>query len=193
MFANRTSPPVGVRVAAFDANLPFLQMIVEEEGRTGTSLPVDALIALGELRDERRASSAQIARAIQRDDATAKRVAERLVEAGIVEAQGNTRARTYILSAKAYRALGSKAEYVRQAGFDALQQEQMVTKYAREHGSIRRQDVIELCRITDRQASRLLRKLVDSGHLTMAGTRKTAVYTPAHVGNPRKNKDMAGS
>ena len=94
MFANRTSPPVGVRVAAFDANLPFLQMIVEEEGRTGTSLPVDALIALGELRDERRASSAQIARAIQRDDATAKRVAERLVEAGIVEAQGNTRART---------------------------------------------------------------------------------------------------
>lgn len=121
------------------------------------------------------------------------RSGERLVEAGIVEAQGNTRARTYILSAKAYRALGSKAEYVRQAGFDALQQEQMVTKYSREHGSIRRQDVIELCRITDRQASRLLRKLVDSGHLTMAGTRETAVFAPAHVGNPRKNNDMAGS
>lgn len=184
---------VVVRLNHSTSDLPFLHLIVEEEGRIGTSLPVDSLIALAELRDERRVSAPQVAHAIQRDEGTAKRVLERLVEAGIVEAHGNTRARTYTLSAKAYRELGAKAAYARQGGFDPLQQEQMATKFARKHGALRRADVVELCRITPKQASRLLAKLVREGQLVMTGSRKTAAYAPASVGTPTKKADRSRS
>ncbi|MBI2391747.1 MAG: winged helix DNA-binding protein [Deltaproteobacteria bacterium] len=178
---------VVVRLDHTTADLPFLQMIIEEEGRTGTPLPVDALVALAQIREERRASTAQIAEAIQRDEAAARKVVERLVEAGIVEAHGNTRARTYTLSAKTYRQLDAKAEYIRQAGFDVEQQEQMVVSYARKHGSVRRSDVMELCRISGKQATRLLGKLVADGHLVMSGARKTAAYAPANAQKKRGN------
>jgi ATP-dependent DNA helicase RecG len=97
---------VVVRLHHSTPDLPFLQMIVEEEGRIGTSLPLDSLIALAELREARRVTTTQVAHAIQRDDAAARRVLERLVEAGIAEGQGNTRGRTFTLSARAYRSEG---------------------------------------------------------------------------------------
>jgi ATP-dependent DNA helicase RecG len=142
-------------------------------------LPLDSLITLAELRGAGRVSAAQVARAIQRDETTATRVLQRLVDAGLAESQGNTRARAFTLSARAYRELGAPAAYVRQAGFDGLQHEQMVVKFARKHGSIRRAEVVELCRVTPKQASRLLAKLVDDGQLIMTGARKTASYSPA--------------
>jgi ATP-dependent DNA helicase RecG len=105
---------VVVRLHHSTPDLPFLQLIVEEKGRIGASLPVDSLIALAELRDARRVTAIQVAVAIQRDEASAKRVLERLVEAGLAEAQGNTRGRTFALSARAYRELGARS--VRSAG-----------------------------------------------------------------------------
>ena len=185
-YAQSDATSVTVRLNHSTSDLPFLQLIVEEEGRIGTSLPVESLIALAELRDARRVTAAQVAHAIQRDEATAKRVLERLLEAGLVEAQGTTRGRSFILSAKAYRETGAKTAYVRQAGFDGLQQEQMVMKFARAQGSVRRAEVAELCRITPKQASSLLGKLVREGQLVMTGTRKTAVYAPTETGNPLK-------
>jgi ATP-dependent DNA helicase RecG len=168
---------VVVRLSHPSADIPFLQLIVEEERRSGTPLAVDSLLVLSELRENRRASIVDLASAMQRDEAAARRTVERLVEAGLVEPHGQTRGRTYTLSASAYRALGAKSAYVRQVGFEALQQEQMVT-LARKHGSVRRSDVIDLCRIAPKQATRLLAKLVRDGHLEMSGTRKAAVYAP---------------
>jgi ATP-dependent DNA helicase RecG len=53
-----------------------------------------------------------------------------------------------------YRKLGQHAGYVHQVGFDALQQQEHVKRYVREHGSIQRKDVFELCRLSDDQATR---------------------------------------
>jgi ATP-dependent DNA helicase RecG len=52
----------------------------------------------------------------------------------------------------------------------------MVRAYVREHGEIRRQDVIELCRIGSDQAKRLLVRLVDEGVLAREGTGKSTRY-----------------
>lgn len=65
----------------------------------------------------------------------------------------------------------------------------MVVTFARKHGSLRRADVVELCRVTPKQASRLLVKLVAEGQLVMTGSRKTAVYAPAAVAKPHKKAD----
>ena len=57
------------------------------------------------------------------------------MEAGFLEAHGTGRSRSYTLSSQLYREAGQSAEYIRQAGFAPLQQEQMVLAYIDTHGS----------------------------------------------------------
>lgn len=85
---------VKVVLSCTQADIPFYKMIVEEEARTGRSIPLDALIILSLLRQERRIDVAAAAQAIQKNDSVARSVLERLVEAGLVEPRGATRART---------------------------------------------------------------------------------------------------
>jgi len=151
-------------------------MWVEEENRSHCPLPVDSLIAIGQLRQERRLDTATLARAIGRNEAIARSVLERLVEAGLVEARGVKKGRTYTLSPQVYRELGQSADYVRLAGFEPIQQEQMVLQYVRTHGRITRKEAVELCRISEDQASRLLRKLTDANQLKLEGQGRASYY-----------------
>jgi len=64
-----------------------------------------------------------------------------------------------------------KAAYVLQRGFEPAQQEQMVLQYVRTHGSIARNEVAELCRLSPPQAYRLLQKLVVKRLLRAEGKR----------------------
>lgn len=100
--------------------------MLAEERRLGRPLSVDALIALALLRQLRRLDTVRLAKEIQRDEDAARRVLATLVEAGLVQAHGATRGRTYTLSAQLYKGLGDTAGYVRQAGFEPIQQAQMV-------------------------------------------------------------------
>ncbi len=78
--------------------------------------------------------------------------------------------------------MGRAVEYTRQAGFDRLQQEQLVRNFVKEHGSIRRQDVMDLCRLGGGgQATRLLKRLVKEGVLERIGKRRGSHY----VAGPR--------
>lgn len=159
------------------ANLAFVRLVVEED-RAGRPLGLDELLILNELWLERRLTTPDAARLIQKSQTEARAVLERLVESGLVEALGEGRGRTYHLSANTYRRLGEAAAYVRQRGFEPLQQEQMVLQFVRSHGRITRSQVADLCRIGPHQASRLLRKLIESGHLTRHGSGKGTWYAP---------------
>jgi ATP-dependent DNA helicase RecG len=118
----------------------------------------------------------RLAREIQRDETAARKVLERLVEAGLVEARGVKKGRTYTLSPTVYQALGHPADYVRQVGFDVIQQEQMVLQFARNHGRITRKDAVALCRISEDQARRLLAKLYGENKLRRAGRGPATAY-----------------
>lgn len=120
--------------------------------------------------------SDQLATCLQKDVARVVPSVEPLVEAGMLQAHGSGRGRSYTLSPALYRALGKKAEYTRQAGFDRLQHEQMVRNYVAQHGRITRQEVIELCRLTPDQAYKLLRRLADENILEKLGDRKGSYY-----------------
>ena len=167
---------VVVRLPGGEADLPLLQVVIEEENRRQSPLPVESLIALAQLRQERRLDTTTLAQAIQRNEAIARSVLERLVEAGLVEAHGVKKGRTYTLSPRVYRELGQSADYVRQAGFDSIQQEQMVISYVNTHGKITRQEAMELCRISEDQGSHLLRKLSASKQLRLVGKGRGAYY-----------------
>ena len=167
---------VVLRLATVDADETFLRLVIEEEGRRGNPLPIDSLIALTALRELKRLNIEQLAAHIQRDPARAKRTLEELVEAGLVQAHGSTRGLTYTLAPGVYRADGDKAAYTRQMGFTSLQHEQMVLSYVRQHGQIKRADVVELCRLTPDQAAKLLNKLKKSGTLIQHGEKRGAFY-----------------
>jgi ATP-dependent DNA helicase RecG len=118
----------------------------------GGQLPIDSLIALAALRGLKRLTTDELAIPIQREPAQAKRTLEALVEAGLAQVHGATRGHTYALAAGVYQADGDQAAYTRKMGGANLQHEQLVLNYARQHGSIRRSEVIDLCRLTPLQA-----------------------------------------
>jgi ATP-dependent DNA helicase RecG len=168
-------------LATVDADESFLRFLVEEEGRSGSLLPIDSLIALAALRAAKRLTVEELAVHIQRDTIQSKRTLEGLVEAGLVQPHGNTpRTRSFTLAPILYgETTANKAAYARQAGLSALQHEQMVLNLARQHGRIRRSDVSSLCQLNDEQAKLLLRKLKTSGQLKQMGTRGGAYYMVA--------------
>lgn len=167
---------VSMQMVNVAADLDFLKMVVEQEDKLGT-MPIDSLIILARLREERRLTTADLAPSVQKPEANVRATLEKLVETGFLEPHGTGRGRTYTLSATMYQKAGKKSEYIRQAGFATIQQEQMVLNYIDKHGRIKRADVMDLCRLSGPQAYRLLKKLTDNGLLKKTGEKKYAVYT----------------
>lgn len=168
---------VVLRLSTAEADLDFLKLVIEEENRQGGRLPIDSLITMALLREYRRVTTDEVASHIHKDIDQARRILEALIEVGLVEAHGAARNRSYTLSAGLYKALGDKAAYTRQAGFSAIQNEQMVLSYVRQHGRIQRAEVMELCHLSKDQATRMLKKLTEKQYLSMSGERRGAFYT----------------
>ncbi len=168
---------VVLQLATVEADEVFLQLVVEQENRQNGALPIDSLIALAALREQKRLSLDELARHIHRDTAQARRTLEYLVEAGLAQAHGNTRNRSYTLSAELYRTKGGQVAYTRQAGFSSLQHEQMVLSHVRHHGRIKRGEVMALCHLNKGQASKLLLRLKTEDKLTQHGKLKATFYT----------------
>lgn len=167
---------VVLQLPTVPADVAFRRMVVDIERQRNAELPIDSLIALGALREFKRLSAEALAEHIQRDATSAKRTLEALTEAGLVEAHGNTRGRSYTLSASVYSVVSDKAAYTRQVGFGPIQHEQMVLSYIRQHGQIKRAEVMDLCRLTEGQAKELLRRLVVSHKIELRGAGRASVY-----------------
>jgi len=174
-YERSTETDVALVLPGGKANLAFVRLAVEEN-QADRTLRLEELLVLNRLWSERRLTTAEAARLIQRSEAEARAALERLVEAGLVEPRGERKGRSYHLSAVTYRRLGEKAAYVRQRGFEAVQQEQMVLQYTAKHGRVTRREAIELCQLGPYQAARLLKRLVKEGKLEMRGAGKGAWY-----------------
>lgn len=175
---------IKLTISTEPADLAFVRMLLEEETRDHEPLPVETLLVLTELRRARRAKAADLSRALQRTEAQSARICERLAERGLLQATGSARHREYILHPKVYRALGQRAEYVRQAGFDSIQQVEMVRRYVSEHGKIKRDDAARLCQIGSLEAKALLRRMVEGGLLQLHGIKRGAYYTQVQGNAP---------
>lgn len=166
---------VTVVIPGGEANLDFVRLLVEES-QQGRLLGLDELLLLNALWQERDLTTEAAACLTQKPETETRAALHRLVEAGLVEDRGQKKGRTWHLSAATYRLLGDKAAYVRQRGFEPLQQEQMVLQYVEKHGRITRREAAELCRLSPYQATRLLDRLVKDGRLLRHGQRKGAWY-----------------
>lgn len=61
-------------------------------------------------------------------------------------------------------------------GFGPIQHEQMVLSYIRQHGQIKRADVMGLCWLTEGQAKELLRRLVAAHKIELRGSGRVSLY-----------------
>jgi ATP-dependent DNA helicase RecG len=171
------------------ANLAFVRLVVEEN-QAGRLLRLDELLLLNALWQERSLTAAQAARLLQKSDADARAVLERLVEAGLVEGRGERRARTYHLSAATYRRQGMPSAYVRQRGFEPVQWEQMILQYVRAHGRITRREAAGLCQVKEHQAFYVLQKMVKQGQLKSVGKGRSVRYEMANAENAEKSQSL---
>jgi ATP-dependent DNA helicase RecG len=177
-YGRSDSAGVVVVIPGGEANLDFVRLLVRE-AQSGRVPGLDELLILNALWQERSVATEDAARLTQKPEAGTRATLHRLVEAGLVEERGQKKGRTWHLSAAAYRALGDKAAYVRQRGFEPLQQEQMVLQYVEKHGRITRREAAELCRLASHQARDLLARLVQRGEVSMRGVKKGAFYERA--------------
>jgi len=69
-----------------------------------------------------------------------------------------------------------KSHRTRQVSLGPIQHEQMVLSYIRQRGQIKRAEVMDLCRLTDRQAKELLRRLVVAKKIELRGAGRASVY-----------------
>jgi ATP-dependent DNA helicase RecG len=174
-YARSDNAGVVVVIPGGEANLDFVRMLVTE-AQNGLVSGLDELLILNALWQERSLETADAASLTQKPETETRSVLHRLVEAGLVEERGQKKGRTWHLSAAAYRALGDKAAYVRQRGFEPLQQAQMVLQYVEKHGRITRREAAELCRLAPDQAYRLLTRLSEEGKIARRGLKKGAWY-----------------
>ncbi|MBI4703445.1 MAG: putative DNA binding domain-containing protein [Deltaproteobacteria bacterium] len=161
------------------ASLDFARLVVEES-RAGRTLSLDELLVLNKVWLDRSVTTPEAARLVQKPEPEARARLQGLVEAGLVEARGERKGRSYHLSAATYRRLGQKAAYVRQRGFEQQQQEQMVVQYVQAHGRIARRDAADLCRLSSAQARDLLARLVRKGLILQREAGRRAFYVLAH-------------
>ena len=178
-YSASTNTSVVLRLNSAELDESYIKMIISEEDRLQRSLPVDALIILSILKTERRATMSHLAAKIQKPITDARSVVEWLIELGMVEGVGNGSARRYMLSSKVYSISNNTAGYIRQRGWDTLQEREMIISHFDKYSEITREGVAELCRCTLNHASWLLRQLVEDGILVLRGKGRGSRYEKA--------------
>ncbi len=175
-YSESTETYVKLFIQRAEPDLPFAQMISNEENRMGRMLPINSLLILSALQAQRRSSIHELSQMIHVSEARTKANVEKLLESGLVEAAGSGKSRAYILSAKIYRQQDNSIGYVRQTGIDKVKYEELVLKLAKQQGYVTRDNVKELLNINNGQAYRILKKLVDKKRLVLSGKGRSARY-----------------
>lgn len=175
-FSRTTSASVVVAVALGSADLDLVRFIVTWENEHTQTLPLDDIRVIHEVKAFGSTTISEIVESLNMIPTTARVIATRLVELGILEARGSGRHRQYHLSARFYDLAQDRSAYVRVKGVDHLQQERMILDYVGAYGSITRSQAAELCQTSPLVARATLKKLVGAGQLRLVGERRAAHY-----------------
>lgn len=157
----------------------FISMLTEEEKKHHHDFSVYALLVLNYLKKQHRVQFEDLKGDFSIEESRLRVILESLVEYGIAEAIGNGKNRSYILSAKVYKARGALPGYVRQVGINRIRYPEMILKFLGEKGKISRQDVAELLHVTPSAAYRLLQTLKNEGKIRLEGKGRSAKYVKA--------------
>lgn len=176
-FSETTSRSVKLYIQRAKPDLSFAKMVADEQNRLGRTLSIYPLMILSALKNERRATVERLVEITNLTEARIRTSIENLVECGLIEAVGNGKTRTYILSAKVYREGDAAAEYVRQTGIDKIRYPELVVKLAKQQeGIVTKSDVCNLLKLTEPQAYMVLKQMVADGTMELLCGGRYAKY-----------------
>ena len=147
--------------------------------RTGRQMSLQALLVLDCLKRLRRASATALEGETDLQPSRLRQTLEQLTEAGLVEASGQGRARTYMLGSRVYGAARKSVEYVRQTDIDRLRHEELILKLAEQSGRVTNSDVCNLLHVDSQAAYGALTRLVKAGKLEKRGKTRSSYYVAA--------------
>lgn len=179
-YSDSNAATVILRLNSSEMDEKFIRMLVTEEQRINKVMPIDALIVLAALKNERRVTLSDLANKIQKHESDAKNTVEWLVELGMVEGVGNGKARRYMFSSKVYALSGSETAYTRQKGMTVIQEKGMIESHVEKFSQITRAEASDLCKCDKNHAYYLLRKLVEEGSLVTVGSGRNVRYVKKH-------------
>lgn len=174
-----TSNKVSVFISRSAPDEAFVSMIAKENQKRSHPLPLQSLLVLDALKQCRRATAEDLACNIDVSSAQIRQTLETLTEAGLVEAAGYGKRRSYMLSSGVYQRSGKAKEYVRQTDIDKVRYPELILKLARTRGSVTTADVADLLHVERDQAYYEIRKLVRDKQLVKAANGPKAYYTIA--------------
>lgn len=179
-YSDSNTAAVILRLNSAEMDEKFIRMLVTEEQRMNEIMPIDALIVLSTLKNERRATLSDLASRIQKRESDARNTVEWLVELGMLEGVGNGKARCYMLSSKVYALSGSETAYTRQRGMTTIQEKGMIESHVDKFGQITRAEAAELCKCDTNHAYYLLHKMVEEDVLVAVGSGRNVRYAKKH-------------
>lgn len=157
-------------------DVDFVRMIIDAQNERQRDLTWRELLLLRTAKDEGEITMSEAIMLVRATEHFARTTIERLVEVGLLQAKGSKKNRSYHLSARFY-GQGDKAQFVRRRGPDQIRQEQSVLQFIREHGEIRRAEVLELLpELTPSQATNLLKRLTKHQKIVQEGERRGSTY-----------------
>lgn len=176
-YSDSNGMSVVLRLNSSEMDAVFVNLLIQEEKKSNKIMPIDALIILASLRSERRMTSADIAKRIQKREIDAKSSEEWLVEQGLIEPVGNGKNRRFILNSKVYAMSKATTGYTRQRGMTIIQEKGLIASHVGRFGRITRAEAAELCKCDANHAYYILNQMADGGLLSRIGRGRYAYYT----------------
>lgn len=178
-YSRTTNDAVFVSVPLGDSDLDLVRFLAAFQDNQQRSLSLDELRVVHEVKTSGPATITELSEYLGLPNASARAVANKLMEAGVLEGRGSGRTRRHHLTARFYDLAQDRAAYVRVRSMDPLQQKQMVLAYVQTYGRVTRGQVAELCQLSSPEARRLLKSLTDDGRLELRGERRGSHYVLA--------------
>ncbi len=175
-YSASTSVSVSLFIPRSAPDMQIARMVSEEQNRLGRPLPINSLLVLNILKDIPRSDVSQIAKAVKLSETVVKTILEKAVEAGLIEAYGSGRGRSYSLSHTVYSDKHRNIGCVKQIDIDEMRYLELIVSLAKKNEFLSRRDVVQLLHVSENKAYQLLRKLVKSGTLKLVNKGHYAKY-----------------
>jgi ATP-dependent DNA helicase RecG len=175
-YSASTSVTVSLFLSKSKPDEQLAKLFSDEQRRIGRPLSLSSLLVLNVLKDMPKSNVSQLAERINIQETAIKTILDSSIDHGLVEAYGNGRGRTYILSPKVYKTKEARIGYVRQVDIDESRYSELIINLARTNEYIARADVVNLLHVDDDKAYKLLRKLVDQAMLEPVNKGRYAKY-----------------
>lgn len=169
-YSATNSSLVSLFIPRSEPDRQFVNLLAEEADRCGHPLPLQSLMVLDKLKRERRCTFEELSDDLDIPTTRLRQTVEVLVEAGLAEASGAGKNRSYMLGRKVYKKSHKAKEYVRQTDVDRVRYPEMILKLAQHQERITTADVMELLHLDQNAAYYEVSKLVKQGKLR--GVRK---------------------